>query len=78
MLSAGLFTAVATVSVGARLLGKVVEVMSEVVALIVVRGTVLFDVPVAALAGAHAASTRMLIVITRLKMFLRFISFLHL
>jgi len=81
MLSAVVLTSVVAVTFESVLLVEVDEVTLESVLLTVVGTTVLttsFDGLVAAVAGAHAASARMLIVITRLKMFFRFISFLHL
>jgi hypothetical protein len=69
------------VPLGALLLDEVVEVELESVLLTVVGAAVLtaaVDVLVAMVAGAHAARATMLIVITRLKMFFWFISFLHL
>jgi hypothetical protein len=62
-------------------LGEVIEVEFESVLLTVVGTTVLtaaLDVLVTIVAGAHAARATMLIGIARLKMFLWFISFLHL
>jgi len=79
MLSAVLLTSVVAITFESVLL--VGEATLESVALTVVGTTVLiasFDGLVAAVAGAHAASATMLIAIKRLKMFFRFISFLHL
>ena len=71
------------VPLASLLAGEVVEVTevefeSELLLLTMVGTTVLpllFEVLVVAVAGAHAASARMLIVITRLKMFFRFICY---
>jgi hypothetical protein len=80
MLSALLLTSVATVTIGSVVLVDAGEITLESVMLTVAGtavSTAVFDVLVAAVAGAHAASTTILIVITRLKSFFWFISFLH-
>jgi hypothetical protein len=63
----------ATVGIAAVALESVVLAVAGIAVLAVL--TVLFDVLVATVAGAHAASARMLMVITRLKIFFRFIFF---
>ena len=79
MLSAVLLTSVVAIPFESVLL--VGEATLESVALTVVGTTVLIasvDGLIAVVAGTHAASATMLIVIKKLKMFFRFISFLHL
>ena len=81
MLSAVLLTSVVAVTFESVLLAGVDDVTLESVLLSVVDTTVLtvlFGVLVTAVGGVHAASARMLIVITRQKMFFWFISLLHL
>jgi hypothetical protein len=78
MLSAVLPTSVVAVTFKSVQLVGVDRVSAESVALTIVGTSVLFAVLVAVVAGAHATSRPMQSVTTRLKIFFRFISFLHL
>jgi hypothetical protein len=75
-----LLTSVAAVTIGSVVLVEAGDVTWASL-MLAVSGTAvltgLLDVFVAAVAGAHAASTTMLIVVTRLKSIFWFISLLH-